>query len=137
MVDWNNISLKMKTLLNPWFLCFCILWAIVYFARATHHPILLLPGHFTDLLAVPVIANLGLWFQRIFTYKRSTYVLKPGHVIFIVTYLSFVFEWLLPKYYPQKFTSDWIDVMLYILGGLFFFWRMNKPILRSNTKRST
>lgn len=118
----------MKTLLNPWFIFFCGVWAIIYFARITNHPVLLLSGHLTDLLAVPVIANLGLWFQRIFIGKNSIYILKPGHVIFIVIYISIIFEWLLPKYYPGKFTGDWLDVLLYIWGGMFFLWKMNKPL---------
>lgn len=124
----------MKTLLNRWFLCFCAVWVAFYLSKINQHPIPLLSGHLTDFLAVPVIANLGLWFQRIFIAKRSTYVLKAGHVIFIVLYIAFIFEWLLPKYYPQKFTADWTDVLLYILGGLFFLWRMNKPIFTPNKK---
>lgn len=125
----------MKTLFNPWFIGFCLIWSIYFVASITNHPILLLQGYLTDLLAVPVIANLGLWFQRIFIVKRSTYVLKAGHIIFIVLYLSLVFEWLLPKYRPEKFTGDWMDVLLYILGGLFFFWRMNRPIPAESGKR--
>ena len=124
----------MKTLLNPWFLFFCLLWAVFYLARISQHPILFLHGHFTDLLAVPVIANLGLWFQRVFAYKRSTYVLKAGHLVFIVVYISIVFEWLLPKYDQQKYTGDWLDVFLYVLGGLFFFYIMNKPLLQTRAK---
>lgn len=118
----------MKTLLNPWFIFFCGIWAVFYFARMTHHPITLLNGHLTDLLAVPILANLGLWFQRNLVGKRSIYVLKPGHVIFIVIYTSIVFEGLLPKYDPAKFTGDWLDVLLYIFGGIFFLWKMNKPL---------
>ena len=118
----------MKTLLNPLFIGFCVAWAILYLARITHHPVLYLNGHLPDFLAVPVLATLGLWFQRIFIYKRSTYVLTAGHVIFIVLYLSVVFEWLLPKYHPEIFTGDWTDVLLYIVGGCFYFKVMNKPI---------
>ncbi|RYY06015.1 MAG: hypothetical protein EOP43_07510 [Sphingobacteriaceae bacterium] len=111
----------MKTLLNPWFIFFCGIWAVMYFAKITNHPVLMLNGHLTDLLAVPVIANLGLWFQRIFSDKNSMYVLKSGHVIFIVIYTSVVFEGLLPLYYPKKFTGDWLDVLLYVFGGFFFY----------------
>ena len=126
----------MKTLLNPWFITFCIMWSILYLARITHHPVLYLNGHLGDFMAVPVLANLGLWFQRIFIAKRSTYVLKAGHVIFIVLYLSIAFEWLLPKYHPEIFTGDWIDVLLYIVGGVFFLKLMNKPITPVIRRRS-
>lgn len=135
MVNRDDFGL-MKTLLNPWFLLFCLLWMVFYLAKINHHPILFLQGYFTDLLAVPVIANLGLWFQRIFTYKRSIYILKPGHVIFIVIYLCLVFEWLLPKYFPHRFTGDWIDVLLYFLGGLFFLKLMNKPLPQNSANTS-
>lgn len=123
----------MKTLLNSWFILFCIIWSIFYFSKISGHPIKLLNGHLTDLLAVPVLANLGLWFQRILMVKRSTYILKFGHVLFIVIYVSVVFEWLLPKYHPEKFTGDWFDVLLYILGGVFFFMRMNKPLFEKSS----
>lgn len=126
----------MKTLLNPWFIAFCLLWSVLYFARITHHPVLYLNGHLGDFLAVPVIANLGLWFQRVFMIKRSTYILKAGHVIFIVIYLSVVFEWLLPIYHQEIFTRDWTDILLYLTGGLFFFRLMNKPLPPKYTKRS-
>ena len=125
----------MKTLLNRWFIAFCLIWSVLYFAKITHHPILFLNGYLADFLAVPVLANLGLWFQRIFIDKRSMYILKAGHVIFIVIYLSIAFEWLLPAYHPERFTGDWIDVLLYIIGGLFFFWVMNKPLPPKITRR--
>ena len=118
----------MRTLLNRWFLTACFLWLIFYCAKISGRPITVFNGHFTDFLAVPVIANLGLWFQRVFIIKNDAYLLKAGHVIFIIIYLSVVFEWFLPKHYPRKFTGDWVDVLLYILGGLFFYWRMNRPL---------
>lgn len=124
----------MKTLFNPWFIVFCFIWGILYVARITHHPIFFLNGHLGDFLAVPVLANLGLWFQRIFIVKRSTYILKATHVIFIVIYLSVAFEWLLPKYHPEIFTADWTDILLYIIGGVFFFRLMNKPLPRKITR---
>jgi hypothetical protein len=125
----------MKTLLNPWFIVFCSIWAVLYFARITHHPVLYLNGHLGDFLAVPVLANLGLCFQRIFIDKRSTYVLKPGHLVFIVLYLSIAFEWLLPKYHPETFTGDWTDTVLYVIGGVFFWLIINKPISAKSTNR--
>lgn len=118
----------MKTLFNPWFILFSAIWTILYIFRISGHPVKFFNGHLTDFSALPVLANLGLWFQRVFVVKRSTYILKAGHVVFIIVYISVVFEWLLPKYHPEKFTGDWTDVLLYILGGLFFFKWMNKPL---------
>ena|ERR1700733_2992492 len=117
----------MKTLLNPWFLAGCVVWLIVIILRKTGHPLPYLNGYLTDAFAIPVIANLGLWFQRVFIYKTNYYVLSAWHVVFIVAYVSLVFEGILP-WFSVKYTADWIDVLLYCVGGVFFYWVMNKPL---------
>ena len=119
----------MKTLLNPWFLAGCIIWLVVITARKFSNPIPWLNGYLDDAVAIPVIASLGLWFQRVFIYKNNYYVLAPGHVAFIVIYVSLIFEGLLPLL-SKNYTADWIDVLLYITGGLFFFRVMNKPLMK-------
>src|ERR1700692_2394075 len=113
----------MRTLLNPWFIAGCLTWVIVFTARRLGHPLPLVNGHIDDAFAIPVIANLGLWFQRVFIIKNNYYVLAPWHIIFIVIYVSLVFEWLLPLL-SKTYTADWIDVLLYVTGGLFFYFVM-------------
>jgi len=123
----------MKTLLNKWFVAGCLTWAIVQFCRKTGQPFPYLNGYINDAFAIPVIANLGLWFQRVFIIKNNYYVLAPWHVLFITGYVSLVFEGILPLC-SKTYTADWIDVLLYITGGLFFYFVMNKPILEYKGK---
>jgi len=118
----------MKTLLNKWFVSGCIMWVIVTIIRKSGHPLPLLNGYINDVLAIPLIANLGLWFQRVFVIRNNYYVLSPWHVIFIVVYVSVLFELALP-YYSKTYTGDWIDVILYLAGGIFFYLIINKPII--------
>jgi hypothetical protein len=118
----------MKTLFNHWFIAGCITWLITTIFRRLHHPLPYVNGYINDAVAIPVIANLGLWFQRVVMVKNNTYVLSAGHVIFIVVYVSFVFEYLLPMF-SKTYTGDWIDALLYVIGGLFFYKVMNKPIV--------
>ena len=118
----------MKTLLNPWFIIGCLVWLIVFTARKSGHPIPYFNGSITDAFAIPVIANLGLWFQRVLIIKNNYYVLSPWQITFIVLYVSIVFEGLLPLL-SKTYTADWIDVLLYAVGGLFFYMVMNKPLL--------
>ncbi|TWJ01595.1 hypothetical protein JN11_01746 [Mucilaginibacter frigoritolerans] len=115
----------MKTLLNPWFIIGCLTWAIVLVLRRTSHPLPYINGYINDVFAIPVIANLGLWFNRVFIIKSNHYVLSKRQVAFIVIYVAIVFEGFLP-YLSKTYTADWIDVLLYILGGLFFYRVMNK-----------
>ena len=118
----------MKTLLNPWFILGCLVWLTVFVLRKLHYAI---PhysnSYLTDLFAVPVIATLGLWFMRTAIIKTNLYRLSAGQVLFIVAYLSLVFEVILPHYFSQ-YTADYMDVLMYVLGGLFFYKKMNKAV---------
>ena len=117
----------MKTLLNKWFLTGCLTWAIIYFSRKAGHPVPFLNGYIDDFFAVPVIANLGLWFKRVVVIRNDYYILSLWQIGFIVAYVSLAFELLLPSI-SKAYTADWIDVILYIAGGVFFYRMMNKPI---------
>ncbi len=123
----------MKTLFNGWFIAGCLTWLIVQTARRLGHPLPVINGYINDAAAIPVIANLGLWFQRVFLIKNDYYVLAKWHVVFIVAYVILIFEILLPSF-SKTYTSDWIDMLLYIIGGLFFYKVMNKPITYKNLK---
>ena len=119
----------MKTLLNPWFITGCLVWVIVLTARKSGHPLPFVNGNINDAFAIPVIANLALWYQRVFIIKNNYYVLSPLQVTFIVVYVSVIFELLLPTI-SRSYTADWIDVMLYGIGGLFFYLVMNRPVIK-------
>jgi len=123
----------MKTLLNPWFIIGSITWFIVIIARKIVHPVPFVNGYINDAFAIPVIANLGLCFQRVFVIKNNYYVLSPAQVIFIVAYVSVIFEGLLPSF-SKTYTADWIDVLLYVTGGLFFYYVMNKPLFKQRVE---
>ena len=104
----------MKTLLNPWFIIGCICWAIVIVFRKMGHPLPFVNGYLGDAFALPVIANLALWFQRVVTIKNNYYVLGPWQVTFMVAYVSVVFEGLLP----------WLSKNLHCrLDGRATLWR--------------
>ncbi len=117
----------MKTLLNKWFLLGCFTWLFIQLARKLGHPIPYLNGYLSDAFAIPVIANLALWFSRIFLIKNDYYILSKNKLIFIVIYVSILFEGILPLI-SKKYTADWVDLLLYIVGGLFFYKFMNRPL---------
>lgn len=118
----------MKTLLNPWFIAGCLVWLIIHITRILGAPIPWLNDYLTDFFAVPVITNIGLWLQRVLIIKNNYYVLSPLQVVFMVVYISMLFEGLLPLL-SKTYTADWMDVLLYCIGGVFFYFFMNKPLL--------
>lgn len=118
----------MKTLLNPWFIIGCMIGITVFVLRRV--PVTIpyyINGYLTDLFAIPVIANIGLWFMRVAIVKTNMYKLSVGQIIFIVIYVSLVFEVVLP-HFSKQYVSDYIDVVMYVLGGIFFNFKMNKLI---------
>lgn len=104
------------------------IWLIALIARKSGHPLPYINGYIGDFFAVPVVANLGLWFQRVFIIKNNYYVLAKWQVFFIFAYISILFEGLLP-HLSKIYTADLYDVALYLVGSLFFYLSMNKPIL--------
>lgn len=123
----------MKTLLNPWFILGCITWVIIYSSRKLGHPVPWLNDYVDDFFAIPVIASIALCYMRVIVIRSNYYVLSAWKVVFVVLYVSIVFEVFLPLI-SKRYTGDWRDAMLYAIGGLFFYFVMNKPILSRKQK---
>ncbi len=117
----------MKTLLNRWFIAGCACWLVVQITRRSGHPLPFANNYLTDLVAIPVIANLALWFMRKWIIKSTGYILSAGQTAFICLYLILVFEILLP-HFKADYTGDWRDALCYVVGSLFFYTVMNRPL---------
>lgn len=117
----------MKTLLNKWFIASCLIWLTVISTRKLGHPIPFINGYIDDAIAIPVIANLALCFQRAVIFKSNYYILSIWHVVFITAYVSIAFEIVLPLF-SKTYTGDWVDVLLYCIGAVFFYKVMNRPV---------
>lgn len=78
--------------------------------------------YFNDLLCLPVIAGFSLIGLRLIfkSYQR----LSGGQVIFIVVYVTLVFEFLLPAF-SLKYTGDPWDVLVYQAGGAAYYFLIN------------
>jgi len=79
--------------------------------------------HFTDLLFIPTVATFALIFVRFFKRDNSITV-SPWLVGFLVLTMTLYFEWYLPAFnsHIHPYTSDWIDILMYVLGGVGFLW---------------
>jgi branched-subunit amino acid transport protein len=76
---------------------------------------------FTDLLFVPVMCILALFFVRVFK-RDHTIDISPWLVLLQVVLVSLYFEWYLPKYqsHVHPYTTDNWDVLMYFFGGGIF-----------------
>ncbi|QNK64073.1 hypothetical protein H7F33_06160 [Pedobacter sp. PAMC26386] len=80
--------------------------------------------YLSDLLAVPLVATLGMWFMR-WILQQQDLVLMRWQVVFIVLLFGILFELILPPL-MKRYTGDLADAGMYAIGGLFFWKIMNK-----------
>jgi len=79
----------------------------------------LINNYVNDLLCVPIV--LAITQKLIQLFKKShNYIISVKVIFFVVFYYSLYFEYILPLY-KTRYTGDFIDVVLYILGGMIFY----------------
>jgi hypothetical protein len=101
-----------------WFILFIIIYLINQITDK-NSKIDFLNYYLNDFLAVPIVLQLVLIsFQLL--YKNENIYLGKDKILYTVIYISFFFELLLP-YFSERFVGDWLDVIMYCLGGLAFF----------------
>jgi hypothetical protein len=80
--------------------------------------------YINDFLCMPIVLSLCLAISRIIKKTETLYV--PLLVVLILTtYFTIYFEWLLPSV-STRYTFDIIDISLYYLGSLLFFYFQRK-----------
>ena len=81
--------------------------------------------YFTDLIFIPV--SLGFAYLVVLLIKRPKKISVPvGVIAAYVIFNAFIFEYYLPNFAKnaQSYTSDWMDVLMYVIGGgLFWLWQ--------------
>lgn len=114
----------LKQLANGWFLIFICLYLLHQWAAANGYSTSLLRFYFGDLLAMPIFLHLITISVRFLLNKPS---FKADWVMLISLWLivSIVFEGILPQYY-DRYTQDYMDVLVYGLGLILAFFTVYK-----------
>ena len=77
-----------------------------------------------DLLYLPlVLGAIEFLIRRL--KSDSTFKVSLGFIIFLAISYSIYFEYYLPKV-NARYTADWVDVILYCVGGIGYFFIGNK-----------
>jgi len=93
----------------------------IYTMQRLNYPLpTLINNYVNDLLCLPLLlATMEFIIKRL---KKDKYFKFPiGFVIFLASYYSIYFEYYLPTV-NARYTADWIDVILYFVGGLTFYF---------------
>jgi hypothetical protein len=96
-------------------------------ARLWHQPLpALVTAYLSDLLALPVILTLALVVQRRWVQRQAAFALPDSWLLGAWLYVSVWFELVMP-WRAGTFVGDWLDVVAYGLGTLFFRQLLNRP----------
>ena len=93
----------------------------IYVVQRLQFPLpTIINNYLNDLLYIPLIlGTIEFTIRRI--KKDSSFKLPFGFVIFLAISYSFYFEYYLPQV-NSRYTADWIDVVLYFVGGIAYFF---------------
>jgi len=85
-------------------------------------------AYLDDLVCIPIVLGLGTQIIQWIHPVRNLYFLDKWAVIITVVFYSILFEGILPFVNPSFYTADWIDVVLYTLGGFMFYNLISKKV---------
>ncbi|MDG1040048.1 MAG: hypothetical protein P8H13_03980 [Polaribacter sp.] len=73
-----------------------------------------------DFLIIPIVLYISLFVLR--KLKNDKYLqFSLLHIFYVCVLYAVIFEYWLPKFHP-RYTSDFIDVVLYFLSGILFYF---------------
>ncbi|MFN7118164.1 MAG: hypothetical protein ACK4TA_15295 [Saprospiraceae bacterium] len=119
----------MRTLTQPVFLLLALAFSLHQLLQKVWHlPLPWLDNYLDSLICMPVLLNLLLAERRCFFQKGDQYRLTNREVILALALLSFLFEFVFPKL-SAGFTADFGDILAYSIGGCFFYYFLNQPLV--------
>lgn len=97
--------------------------------RVLHIYIPILYSYFDDILAVPILVGT---YQILMQQLKKDYLVSIYMPIIAILMLSVNFELILPQI-STKYTSDLVDILMYILGAILFIVFLYKLPQKKNT----
>lgn len=117
----------MKLLIKPYFIFLCLIYVVTRYFKLTDLELsIFIKNHLTDLLCMPIILTICLAFVR-FIKRLPDYTLTPFMIISMTVFYAVLFEYISPINNPNQ-TGDWIDVLMYVIGG-FVYWVIQRRFI--------
>jgi len=120
---FNRSFLRPLTILvfDRYFIFYCCSWIAVRFTRKLHIPIPILNNWLTDFVFVPLIAHVSLVIGSLIFKLDGTFKYPLYQILSISSLTAVIFEGILPYYTPYN-TADFYDALVYLAGGLFYYF---------------
>lgn len=100
-----------------------IVYVILFIFKKTEIYFPILSDYLADLICIPIVLG---WIKLIMD-KLSVQNFRWGKlaILIAVIYFSIVFELIMPSF-SSNYTRDFIDVILYGIGGIIFYFSLQK-----------
>jgi glycopeptide antibiotics resistance protein len=120
----------MRTLLQPGFVALALTFVVhQVLQKGFHVSLYWIDSYLDPLLSMPILLTLLLAERRHLFGRGNQYQLSLLEVVLAVGILSLLFEVIFPMLSP-RFTADVGDVIAYVIGGMFFYLLLNKPLAK-------
>lgn len=94
----------------------------------------LVNNYLNDLLCIPLVLGLLTYTIR-WLKKDDEFKFPLRFIVLLSSYYAIYFEYYLPKH-NSRYTSDWMDVSLYFLGGILFYLYQKESKKLNNVEKS-
>jgi hypothetical protein len=81
-------------------------------------------NYLNDFLIIPIVLFICLFVLR-WTRNDNNFTLSLAIIIYVSFMYSVLFEFVFPKYL-ERYTKDFIDVILYFTSGFIFYYLQKK-----------
>lgn len=117
-----------KDLIDPFSVFYACSWFVIRGFRQAGAPLPILNNWLTDFVFVPLLVHFSFVMGNLFLQNEEKQAYPLYQVLLISAYTTIVFEWIAPQYFSYH-TADWIDVVMYFAGGLFYY-TVHQPYAR-------
>lgn len=113
---------------EKYLLLLLFIYLILLFLKKSGVYIFFISDYLADLIAIPFSLGCADGFMKKYSSKKFEIGFLP--MLVAVIYFSLVFEFWMPQVSPL-YTSDWVDVGCYFIGGIIYL------LLKRKTKAPT
>ena len=120
MVSGNG-GCWMKKTLSYYFIFSVLLGSFIYFAQLVNVELpKIIRFYINDFLIVPIVLTICLFIVRKIK-SDNDFEISLLNILYLSLLYSIIFEYWLPTIHP-RYTSDFVDVGLYFLSGMGFYF---------------
>ncbi|SMG34824.1 hypothetical protein SAMN05661096_02260 [Marivirga sericea] len=121
--------MNLKTLKHPLIFGSILLFlAHQIIEKVFNYSVPILHAYLDDLLCIPIVLGIGTQIIQWIHPIKDFYYLDKNVVITTTLFFTILFEAILPLINLELYTADWIDILMYGIGGTLFYHLISKKV---------